>query len=239
MVRIDMSEYQEKHSVSRLVGSPPGYVGYEEGGQLTEAVRRKPYSVILFDEIEKAHPDVFNILLQVLDDGRLTDNKGRTVNFKNVVIIMTSNIGSDIIQRNFEHVKDGNMLAVTETTKIEVLERLKQTVRPEFLNRIDEVVMFHPLMRKQIRDIVSLQLAYIQELLSQKEMTLDMSDAALDWIAEEGFDPQYGARPLKRTIQKEIVNPISKLILSSEVHKGDHINVSAKDGVLTFEVAKK
>ncbi|MCW3125279.1 MAG: ATP-dependent chaperone ClpB [Bacteroidetes bacterium] len=239
MIRIDMSEYQEKHSVSRLVGSPPGYVGYEEGGQLTEAVRRKPYSVILFDEIEKAHPDVFNTLLQVLDDGRLTDNKGRTVNFKNTIVIMTSNIGSDLIQRNFEHVKDENMIAVTETTKIEVLERLKQTVRPEFLNRIDEVVMFHPLMRKQIRDIVSLQLAYLQTLLAQKEITLDVSDSALDWIGEEGFDPQYGARPLKRTIQKEVVNEISKLILSSEVHKGDHIKVSAKGGELTFAVEHK
>ena len=239
MIRIDMSEYQEKHSVSRLVGSPPGYVGYEEGGQLTEAVRRKPYSVILFDEIEKAHPDVFNILLQVLDDGRLTDNKGRTVNFKNTIVIMTSNIGSDLIQRNFEHVKEENMIAVTETTKLEVLERLKQTVRPEFLNRIDEVVMFHPLMRKQIRDIVSLQLAYIQDLLHQKEITLDVSDAALDWIGEEGFDPQYGARPLKRTIQKEIVNQISKMILSSEVYKGDHIHVTAKDGELIFSKGKK
>ena len=239
MIRIDMSEYQEKHSVSRLVGSPPGYVGYEEGGQLTEAVRRKPYSVILFDEIEKAHPDVFNILLQVLDDGRLTDNKGRTVNFKNTIVIMTSNIGSDLIQRNFEHVKDENMIAVTETTKLEVLERLKQTVRPEFLNRIDEVVMFHPLMRKQIRDIVSLQLAYIQDLLHHKEITLDVSDEALDWIGEEGFDPQYGARPLKRTIQKEIVNQISKMILSSEVYKGDHIHVTVKDGELVFSKGKK
>jgi ATP-dependent Clp protease ATP-binding subunit ClpB len=239
MIRIDMSEYQEKHSVSRLVGSPPGYVGYEEGGQLTEAVRRKPYSVILFDEIEKAHPDVFNTLLQVLDDGRLTDNKGRTVNFKNTIVIMTSNIGSDIIQRNFEHVKDDNMIAVTETTKLEVLERLKQTVRPEFLNRIDEVVMFHPLMRKQIRDIVSLQLGYLQGLLKQKEITLDVTDSALDWIGEEGFDPQYGARPLKRTIQKEVVNQISKLILSSEVHKGDHIKVTAKDGELKFSTSKK
>jgi ATP-dependent Clp protease ATP-binding subunit ClpB len=239
MIRIDMSEYQEKHSVSRLVGSPPGYVGYEEGGQLTEAVRRKPYSVILFDEIEKAHPDVFNTLLQVLDDGRLTDNKGRTVNFKNTIVIMTSNIGSDIIQRNFEHVKDDNMIAVTETTKLEVLERLKQTVRPEFLNRIDEVVMFHPLMRKQIRDIVSLQLGYLQGLLKQKEITLDVTDSALDWIGEEGFDPQYGARPLKRTIQKEVVNQISKLILSSEVHKGDHVKVTAKDGELKFSTSKK
>jgi ATP-dependent Clp protease ATP-binding subunit ClpB len=234
MIRIDMSEYQEKHSVSRLVGSPPGYVGYDEGGQLTEAVRRRPYSVVLFDEIEKAHPDVFNILLQVLDDGRLTDNKGRMVNFKNTLIIMTSNIGSDIIQRNFEHVKDENMLAVTETTKIEVVERLKQSVRPEFINRIDEIVMFHPLMRKQIRDIVTLQLNSLSDLLMQKEITLELTESALDWIGDQGFDPQYGARPLKRTIQKEVVNPISKLILSSEVGKGSHIQVIADSGELKF-----
>jgi ATP-dependent Clp protease ATP-binding subunit ClpB len=237
MIRIDMSEYQEKHSVSRLVGSPPGYVGYDEGGQLTEAVRRKPYSVILFDEIEKAHPDVFNILLQVLDDGRLTDNKGRMVNFKNTVIIMTSNIGSDIIQRNFEHVKDESLLAITETTKIEVVERLKETVRPEFINRIDEIVMFRPLMRVQIRQIVSLQLANLEELLHHKEIKLDVNDSALDWLAEQGFDPQYGARPLKRTIQKEIVNPISKLLLAGEVSGGDKINITAKDGELVFKTA--
>jgi ATP-dependent Clp protease ATP-binding subunit ClpB len=230
-----MSEYQEKHSVSRLVGSPPGYVGYDEGGQLTEAVRRRPYSVILFDEIEKAHPDVFNILLQVLDDGRLTDNKGRMVNFKNTVIIMTSNIGSDIIQRNFEHVKDENLLAVTETTKIEVVERLKESVRPEFINRIDEIVMFRPLMRSQIRQIVSLQLANLEELLHHKEIKLDVSEEALDWLGNEGFDPQYGARPLKRTILKEIVNPISKMLLAGEVSGGDKVKVTAKDGELIFK----
>ncbi|MFN8287788.1 MAG: ATP-dependent chaperone ClpB [Chitinophagales bacterium] len=234
MVRIDMSEYQEKHAVSRLVGSPPGYVGYDEGGQLTEAVRRRPYSVILFDEIEKAHPDVFNILLQVLDDGRLTDNKGRTVNFKNTVIIMTSNIGSDIIQRNFEHVKDENLFAVLETTKLEVIERLKQMVRPEFLNRIDEIVMFRPLMKKQIRQIVDLQLHNLQDLLRQKEMELQITDAALDWLGEQGFDPQYGARPLKRTIQKEIVNRISKMILSGEAQKGDTIIVDSNAAELIF-----
>jgi ATP-dependent Clp protease ATP-binding subunit ClpB len=238
MIRIDMSEYQEKHSVSRLVGSPPGYVGYDEGGQLTEAVRRKPYSVILFDEIEKAHPDVFNILLQVLDDGRLTDNKGRMVNFKNTVIIMTSNIGSDIIQQNFANVKDENLLAVTETTKIEVVERLKQTVRPEFINRIDEIVMFRPLMLEQIREIVSLQLANLQDLLNSKEIKLDISDSALDWLGNEGFDPQYGARPLKRTIQKEIVNPISKMILAGEVSAGDKVKITAKDGELVFKTGK-
>ncbi|MCW5907683.1 MAG: ATP-dependent chaperone ClpB [Chitinophagales bacterium] len=239
MVRIDMSEYQEKHSVSRLVGSPPGYVGYDEGGQLTEAVRRHPYSVILFDEIEKAHPDVFNILLQVLDDGRLTDNKGRTVNFKNTLIIMTSNMGSDIIQRNFEHVKEENMLAVIETTKLEVMERLKQAVRPEFLNRIDEIVMFRPLMRQQIREIVELQLAELQKMLAHKEMSVEITDKALDYLGEEGFDPQYGARPLKRVIQKEVVNEISKMILSGKADKGDTIIVNAKGGVLTFEAAKQ
>ena len=238
MVRIDMSEYQEKHSVSRLVGSPPGYVGYDEGGQLTEAVRRRPYSVILFDEIEKAHPDVFNILLQVLDDGRLTDNKGRMVNFKNTVIIMTSNIGSDIIQRNFEHVKDENLLAVTETTKIEVVERLKETVRPEFINRIDEIVMFRPLMRRQIREIVSLQLANLEELLHHKDIKLDISESALDWLGDEGFDPQYGARPLKRTILKEVVNPLSKMLLSGEIEAGAKVTVTAKDGELVFNTGK-
>ena len=219
MVRIDMSEYQEKHSVSRLVGSPPGYVGYDEGGQLTEAVRRRPYSVILFDEIEKAHPDVFNILLQVLDDGRLTDNKGRTVNFKNTIIIMTSNMGSDMIQANFEKVNEKNVEEITEATKVEVMNRLRETIRPEFLNRIDEIVMFHPLLRKQIREIVDLQLQDLKNLLAQKEVKLEITDSALDYLGEEGFDPQYGARPLKRIIQKEIVNELSKKILSGEIQK--------------------
>jgi ATP-dependent Clp protease ATP-binding subunit ClpB len=237
MIRIDMSEFQEKHSVSRLVGSPPGYVGYDEGGQLTEAVRRKPYSVILFDEIEKAHPDVFNILLQVLDDGRLTDNKGRTVNFKNTIIIMTSNIGSDIIQKNFENITEEDVVGISETTKIEVVERLKQTVRPEFINRIDDIIMFRPLMRKQIRQIVDLQLAQIRTLLKDKEMNLELSDKALDWLGEKGFDPQYGARPLKRLIQKEIVNQLSKLILSGTVRKGQTITVSEKSGELSFKAA--
>jgi ATP-dependent Clp protease ATP-binding subunit ClpB len=234
MVRIDMSEYQEKHSVSRLVGSPPGYVGYDEGGQLTEAVRRRPYSVILFDEIEKAHPDVFNILLQVLDDGRLTDNKGRTVNFKNTLIVMTSNIGSDIIQKNFEHVTDKDVVAITETTKLEVIERLRGTVRPEFLNRIDEIVMFRPLMKKQIRDIVDLQLIQLKALLAQRELPMTITDKALDLLGEEGFDPQYGARPLKRVIQKEIVNKLSKLILSGEAEKGKSLVIDVKGGVFTF-----
>jgi ATP-dependent Clp protease ATP-binding subunit ClpB len=237
MIRIDMSEYQEKHAVSRLVGSPPGYVGYDEGGQLTEAIRRRPYSVVLFDEIEKAHPDVFNILLQVLDDGRLTDNKGRTVNFKNTLIIMTSNIGSDIIQKAFDGIKEKDMLAASETAKIEVMERLKQSVRPEFLNRIDEIVMFHPLMRSQIRDIVELQLAYLRDMLQLKEISLTLKDAAIDWLGEEGFDPQYGARPLKRTIQKEVVNKISKMILGSEVQKGQTITLDAKAGELIFSIS--
>lgn len=240
MIRIDMSEYQEKHSVSRLVGSPPGYVGYDEGGQLTEAVRRKPYSVVLFDEIEKAHPDVFNTLLQVLDDGRLTDNKGRTVNFKNTIIIMTSNIGSDIIQANFERIKDdSNIDGIVETTKLEVLERLKQSVRPEFLNRIDEVVMFHPLMRKQIRQIVELQLTNLRELLAQREIDIHFTNDALDYLGAEGFDPQYGARPLKRIIQKEVVNALSKKILAGEVEKGSLVKVDAFDGNgLVFVVEK-
>ncbi len=237
MIRIDMSEYQEKHAVSRLVGSPPGYVGYDEGGQLTEAIRRRPYSVVLFDEIEKAHPDVFNILLQVLDDGRLTDNKGRTVNFKNTLIIMTSNIGSDIIQKAFDGIKEKDMLAASETAKIEVMERLKQSVRPEFLNRIDEIVMFHPLMRSQIRDIVELQLAYLRDMLQLKEISLTLKDAAIDWLGEEGFDPQYGARPLKRTIQKEVVNKISKMILGAEVQKGQTITLDAKAGELIFDIS--
>jgi len=212
-------------------------VGYDEGGQLTEAIRRRPYSVVLFDEIEKAHPDVFNILLQVLDDGRLTDNKGRTVNFKNTLIIMTSNIGSDIIQKSFDGIKEKDMLAASETTKIEVMERLKQSVRPEFLNRIDEIVMFHPLMRSQIRDIVELQLAYLRDLLQQKEIALLLKDEAIDWLGEEGFDPQYGARPLKRTIQKEVVNKISKMILGGEVQKGQTITLNAKNGELIFAVS--
>jgi ATP-dependent Clp protease ATP-binding subunit ClpB len=234
MVRIDMSEYQEKHAVSRLVGSPPGYVGYDEGGQLTEAVRRRPYSVILFDEIEKAHPDVFNILLQVLDDGRLTDNKGRTVNFKNTIIIMTSNMGSDIIQANFENVTDANVLEVTETTKIEVMNRLRSTIRPEFLNRIDEIVMFRPLMKQQIRDIVELQLRDLKQLLAQKEITLEVTDNALDYLGEEGFDPQFGARPLKRVVQKEIVNQLSKKILAGEIEKRGTIRIDSFGDGLVF-----
>ncbi len=234
MTRIDMSEYQERHSVSRLIGAPPGYVGYDEGGQLTEAVRRKPYSVILLDEIEKAHPDVFNILLQVLDDGRLTDNKGRTVDFKNSIIIMTSNIGSHIIQERFEGVTENNLLAVTETTKIEVMELLRKTIRPEFLNRIDEVIMFKPLLRHEIKGIVEIQLNGLTAMLAERDIKITFSDAVVNWLAEEGFDPQFGARPLKRVIQKEIVNELSKKILSGEVKSEDTIGVDEKGGDVVF-----
>lgn len=234
MTRIDMSEYQEKHTVSRLVGAPPGYVGYDEGGQLTEAVRRKPYSVVLLDEIEKAHPDVFNILLQVLDDGRLTDNKGRVVNFKNTIIIMTSNLGSHIIQENFENVTEMNVDDVTENTKEQVMGLLKQTIRPELLNRIDEVIMFRPLMRKEIRGIINIQLNQLRNMLKDSGVQLDFSDYALDYLAEHGYDPQFGARPLKRLIQKMIVNPLSKKIIAGEVDKHEPILVDVFDGVVVF-----
>ena len=234
MTRIDMSEYQERHSVSRLIGAPPGYVGYDEGGQLTEAVRRKPYSVILLDEIEKAHPDVFNILLQVLDDGRLTDNKGRTVDFKNTIIIMTSNIGSHIIQERFEGVTEDNLLATTATTKIEVMEMLRKTIRPEFLNRIDEVIMFKPLLRSEIKGIVVLQLRILDSMLLDRNIQMRYSDELIEWLAEEGFDPQYGARPLKRVIQKEIVNTLSKKILGGEVHSDDIIFADVFNGEVVF-----
>ncbi len=219
MVRIDMSEYQERHAVSRLVGAPPGYVGYDEGGQLTEAVRRKPYSVILLDEIEKAHPDVFNILLQVLDDGRLTDNKGRIANFKNTIVIMTSNIGAHIIQENFDLMNDANREEVMEKTKNEVFDQLKKTVRPEFLNRIDETIMFEPLSRKNIRKIVDIQLKGIQDLLAQSHITLDVTDEVKDKLGELGYDPHFGARPLKRVLQKNFLNILSKDILSGAVKK--------------------
>jgi ATP-dependent Clp protease ATP-binding subunit ClpB len=231
MVRIDMSEYQERHSVSRLIGAPPGYVGYDEGGQLTEAVRRKPYSVILLDEIEKAHPDVFNILLQVLDDGRLTDNKGRVANFKNTIIIMTTNIGSQIIQENFEKIKEENYFEILEQTKDEVVNLLKKTVRPEFINRIDEIIMFRPLSKKDIRKIVSIQLKLVQKRLLESGITLEISDAALDRLAKLGFDPQFGARPLKRVIQREILNTLSKEILSGKVNKDSQIFVDMKNDV--------
>ncbi|MDE3236539.1 MAG: ATP-dependent chaperone ClpB [Bacteroidota bacterium] len=234
MTRIDMSEYQEKHTVSRLVGAPPGYVGYEEGGQLTEAVRRKPYSVVLLDEIEKAHPDVFNVLLQVLDDGRLTDNKGRTVNFKNTIIIMTSNMGSQIIQDAFEKVTDKNKEEVVEATKVEVMNLLKQTIRPEFLNRVDEIIMFQPLMKKEIRGIVKIQLNQLATLIRQNGIELEFSDYLLDYVGENGYDPQFGARPLKRLIQKEIINQLSKKILAGEIDKGKKVLVDVFDGVVVF-----
>jgi ATP-dependent Clp protease ATP-binding subunit ClpB len=234
MTRIDMSEYQEKHSVSRLVGAPPGYVGYDEGGQLTEAVRRKPYSVVLFDEIEKAHPDVFNILLQVLDDGRLTDNKGRMVNFKNTIIIMTSNMGSQIIQENFESVNEQNVEAVTEKTKVEVMNILKQNIRPEFLNRIDEIIMFKPLMKNEIRGIIQIQLNGLCELLKSQGVQLEFSPFALDYLSEQGYDPQYGARPLKRVIQKEIVNLLSKKIIAGEIDKEKKVVMDVFDGLVVL-----
>jgi ATP-dependent Clp protease ATP-binding subunit ClpB len=219
LVRIDMSEYQERHSVSRLIGAPPGYVGYDEGGQLTEAIRRKPYSVILLDEIEKAHPDVFNILLQVLDDGRLTDNKGRVANFKNTIVIMTTNIGSAIIQENFEKITDTNYFEVLEETKDLVLDVLKKSVRPEFINRIDEIIMFRPLNRADIRKIVNIQVDLIRQRLHNTGIRLDLSEAARERLAKLGFDPQYGARPLKRVLQREILNELSKHILSGKVMK--------------------
>jgi ATP-dependent Clp protease ATP-binding subunit ClpB len=234
LTRIDMSEYQEKHSVSRLVGAPPGYVGYDEGGQLTEAVRRKPYQVVLLDEIEKAHPDVWNIMLQVLDDGRLTDNKGRVVNFKNTIIIMTSNIGSDIIQENFADVTERNKDEVLAKTKVEVMERLKQTVRPEFLNRVDEIILFQPLMKTEIKGIIKIQLAHLKKLVAQNGIQLTFSDYLLAHLAENGFDPQYGARPLKRFIQKEIVNGLSKKILAGDVDKNHPVLVDVFDGVVVF-----
>ena len=234
MTRIDMSEYQEKHSVSRLVGAPPGYVGYDEGGQLTEAVRRKPYSVVLLDEIEKAHPDVYNVLLQVLDDGRLTDNKGRVVNFKNTIIIMTSNMGSHIIQENFEKVTELNKEEVVESTKAEVISLLRQTIRPEFLNRIDEVIMFQPLMKKEIKGIIRIQLDNLKDLVAKSGIQLEFSDYALDYLAENGYDPQFGARPLKRLIQKEIINQLSKRILMGDIDKTKPVLVDVFDGVVAF-----
>ncbi|MAM27556.1 MAG: ATP-dependent chaperone ClpB [Flavobacteriaceae bacterium] len=232
MTRIDMSEYQERHSVSRLVGAPPGYVGYDEGGQLTEAVRRKPYSVILLDEIEKAHPDTFNILLQVLDEGRLTDNKGRTADFKNAIVIMTSNMGSHIIQEKYDTVKDPE--TAMEAAKVEVLGLLKQTVRPEFLNRIDDIVMFTPLNKKDIRQIVGLQLKGLTKLLAKQQITLDATDEAITYLAEKGFDPQYGARPVKRVIQREVLNQLSKEILAGKITTESIILLDSFNDELVF-----
>jgi ATP-dependent Clp protease ATP-binding subunit ClpB len=241
MTRIDMSEYQEKHTVSRLVGAPPGYVGYDEGGQLTEAVRRKPYSVVLLDEIEKAHPDVWNVLLQVLDDGRLTDNKGRVVNFRNTIIIMTSNLGSHIIQENFEKINERNKEEIVNKTRIDVMNLLRQTIRPEFLNRVDEIILFQPLLKNEIKGIVNIQLNNLKKLVAQSGIQLEFSDYALDFLAEQGFDPQYGARPLKRLIQKEIVNQLSRRILAGEINKSQPVLVDVFDNTVVFrnEVAPK
>ena len=234
LVRIDMSEYQERHAVSRLIGAPPGYVGYDEGGQLTEAVRRKPYSVILLDEIEKAHPDVFNILLQVLDDGRLTDNKGRVVNFKNTIIIMTSNIGSNLIQENFQDFDENEKDEVIAKTKNQLFDLLRKTIRPEFLNRIDEIIMFTPLSRNEITDIVKMQFKQLQHTLAEMGITMDASEEALDWLAQLGYDPQFGARPLKRVIQKKILNELSKQILAGKVDKDSKIRLDMFDNQFVF-----
>jgi ATP-dependent Clp protease ATP-binding subunit ClpB len=233
MTRIDMSEYQERHSVSRLVGAPPGYVGYDEGGQLTEAVRRKPYSVVLLDEIEKAHPDTFNILLQVLDEGRLTDNKGRVADFKNTIIIMTSNMGSEIIQENFENYT-GNLESVIEATKIEVVAALKQRVRPEFINRIDDIVMFTPLSKVEIKQIVRIQLKGISKMLNKQGITIDATSEAIKWLTDKGYEPQYGARPVKRVLQKEVLNALSKEILSGKISTDSIVLIDAFDNELVF-----
>ena len=235
MTRIDMSEYQEKHSVSRLVGAPPGYVGYDEGGQLTEAIRRKPYSVVLFDEIEKAHPDVFNILLQVLDDGRLTDNKGRVVNFKNTIIIMTSNMGSSYIQSQMEKLHGSNKEEVIEETKKEVMNMLKKTIRPEFLNRIDETIMFLPLNEKEIKQIVLLQIKGVQKMLAENGVELQLAEGALNFLSQVGYDPEFGARPVKRAIQRYLLNDLSKKLLSQEVDRSKAIIVDADGDGLVFK----
>ncbi|NOZ35133.1 MAG: ATP-dependent chaperone ClpB [Chlorobi bacterium] len=235
MTRIDMTEYQERHSVSRLIGAPPGYVGYDEGGQLTEAVRRKPYSVILLDEIEKAHPDVFNILLQVLDDGILTDNKGRTVNFKNTIIIMTSNLGSHLIQENFENIDTKNTEEVIEKTKTEVFELLKKTIRPELLNRIDEIIMFKPLTKNEIKEIVSLQFNHLNKLLTENNIKAKLTAEAVDYLADKGYEPQFGARPIKRILQKEVINELAKEILADKIQRNSTIIISADGNKLTFK----
>lgn len=234
MTRIDMSEYQEKHSVSRLLGAPPGYVGYDEGGQLTEAVRRMPYSVVLLDEIEKAHPDTFNVLLQVLDDGRLTDNKGREVNFKNTLIIMTSNIGSNIINESMEHWEGGDLDLLMERVKPELIGLLQKVVRPEFLNRIDEISVFSPLAKDQMSAIVGLQLDLVKERLSQQGITLEASPEAIAHLAEAGYDPQYGARPVKRAVQNLVLNSLSKDIIAGKVNPEDVILLDAFDGEVVF-----
>jgi len=234
MTRIDMSEFQEKHTVSRLVGAPPGYVGYEEGGQLTEAVRRKPYSIVLLDEIEKAHPDVFNVLLQVLDDGRLTDNKGRLVNFKNTIIIMTSNLGSQLIHDRFENIKSGDYEEAADKAKFEVLELLKQMIRPEFLNRIDETIMFLPLSKENVRQIVQIQLDKLKDQLAEKEIDLFITDDAFNWITESGYDPFFGARPVKRVIQKQVLNELSKALLGGTIDRSKKVVLDVFDGKIIF-----
>ena len=238
MTRIDMSEYQEKHTVSRLLGAPPGYVGYDEGGQLTEAVRRKPYSVVLLDEIEKAHPDVWNVLLQVLDDGRLTDSKGRLVNFKNTIIIMTSNLGSHLIQEAFENIGEKEVDAVAEKAKVEVMNLLKQTIRPEFLNRVDEIIMFQPLKKRELKKIIEIQLRSIQQLVKENQIELSYTPYTLDYLSENGFDPQFGARPLKRLIQREIVNQLSKRILAGDIDKTKPVIIDVFDGLVVFRNEK-
>ena len=227
MVRIDMSEYMEKHSVARLIGAPPGYVGYEEGGALTEAVRRRPYQVVLFDEIEKAHPDVFNVLLQVLDDGRLTDGQGRTVDFRNTLIIMTSNLGSEFLVNQPEG-ED------TSAVREQVMGMVRAHFRPEFLNRVDEIILFHRLQKSEMGRIVEIQFARLQKLLEDRKIVLDLDDGARDWLAEKGWDPAYGARPLKRVIQRNVQDPLAEMILAGKVHDGDHVAISVKGGVLTF-----
>jgi len=232
LTRIDMSEYQERHSVSRLVGAPPGYVGYDEGGQLTEAVRRRPYSVVLLDEIEKAHPDTFNVLLQVLDEGRLTDNKGRVADFKNTIIIMTSNMGSHIIQEKFENSKD--IFSATEAAQVEVMGLLRKTIRPEFLNRIDDIIMFTPLSKKDITKIVKLQLDQLKKMIAKQHITIDATDEAIAYLAEKGYDPQYGARPIKRVIQKEVLNNLSKELLSGGISAESIVLIDSFDDGLVF-----
>jgi ATP-dependent Clp protease ATP-binding subunit ClpB len=234
LTRIDMSEYQERHSVSRLIGAPPGYVGYDEGGQLTEAVRRKPYSVVLLDEIEKAHPDVFNILLQVLDDGRLTDNKGRVVDFKNTIIIMTSNVGSHLIQANIEKLNATNRGEILWKSQNEVLELLKKSIRPEFLNRIDETIVFTPLDREQVKQIVNLQFKHVQKMLSKNDIIIEISEDAVNYLGNMGFDPQFGARPIKRVLQKQILNELSKQILSERITANQKIIIDVIDENLVF-----
>ena len=234
LTRIDMSEYQERHSVSRLIGAPPGYIGYDEGGQLTEAVRHKPYSVVLLDEIEKAHPDLFNLLLQVLDEGRLTDNKGRTVNFRNVIIIMTSNLGSEIIRDRMDKWNNKLPEKEEELLRKEILTLLRRTLKPEFLNRVDEIVMFRPLNKDQIKEIVKIQLHNIEKILADINLRIVVKDSAIDWLTEKGYDPQLGARPVKRLIQKEIVNELSKEIIGGKVSKEDTIVIDTRGGHLSF-----